>query len=517
MPYGQKADQPRPRIPLVVPLESRYGLTTTDAKLVNAFAEKDEAGEYEVYKRPGIGAYANTIGALVSNFIVCGQYVAQASSATYIGIAPILLTFTVDHWANNDNGFTMYVGGGTSRIGSGFNSAGIAVGYTNRAYATQVSATRVAVIYTGASDNSPGIITWDFITPAYVGITATSSVLSLVPGPVYLDNTTYVMDTGGTIWGSNLGDTTVWSYANFIQPNAIPGAGVALAKHMSYVVAFKTGSTELLYDAGNAVGSPLLPLPNAAFAWGCFNGDTVQDIENELFWLATSAQGTLFIAKLSNGQHVKVSTPGIDKVIQGSVGPFYSFSSKLLGHKFYGLTAVGSNYTLVLDVDEGIWYLWTDPAGNYWPWWAHVSYPVTTPVVTCLSIPQNFTNTVTASLSIFSFGSKTYTDVNTSSVPKVFIVDIYTPNYDSGSRKRDVINRMDFIGDQQPGILLSRWNDNDYAPGKWSQFRSVDMNQKRPTLTKNGTFRRRAWNFRWQNALPLRLEGVELDILHGES
>jgi hypothetical protein len=74
---------------------------------------------------------------------------------------------------------------------------------------------------------------------------------------------------------------------------------------------------------------------------------------------------------------------------------------------------------------------------------------------------------------------------------------------------------MDFIADQQSGILKIRYNDDDYAANKWSQFREVNLNQRRPTLTKCGTFRRRAWHMRWVENLPLRLEAVELDILRG--
>jgi hypothetical protein len=326
---------------------------------------------------------------------------------------------------------------------------------------------------------------------------------------VWLDFTLYVMDVAGNIWGSNLGDPTTWSSSNFIQPAAIAGVGVALAQHESLIVALKTGSIEFLYDAGNTTGSPLLPVPNSAVAWGCMDGGTVQNIENKLFWLATSAESGAFIAMLDQRQHRKISTPGVDRLLDDVSGPFYSSAMKDMGHIYYVLTAVGANITLVYDLDQSIWYLWTDQNGNYWPWFGFASVTVPEPMVTCLSLKPALVNTT------YQFDEEFYSDATTFTASALFPVDIYTPNYDSGSRRSDSLQRMDFIADQQPGILKSRWNDDDYAVGKWSQFRNVDLNQRRPNLLDNGSFRRRAYHFRWLENLPLRLEAVELNILPG--
>jgi len=94
-----------------------------------------------------------------------------------------------------------------------------------------------------------------------------------------------------------------------------------------------------------------------------------------------------------------------------------------------------------------------------------------------------------------------------------FDVDIYTPNTDLGTRKRKVLMRMDFLADQQPAYLGIRFSDDDFKT--FSQFRQVDLNQKRPSLTNCGTFRRRAYHMHHNAPYSLRLEGVELDVLLG--
>jgi hypothetical protein len=229
----------------------------------------------------------------------------------------------------------------------------------------------------------------------------------------------------------------------------------------------------------------------------------VQNIEGEVFFLAQSGASSFYIAKLQNRQVVPVSTPGVDRILDDFSGSCASWAFKDMGHTFYGFTSFSLNVTLVYDVRESVWYLWMDQNGNYWPWGACAKALSSTVTVQSL-VPGNLQTQV------FEVDEEYYNDNGT-----LFNVDIYTPNYDSGSRRKDALKRMDFIADQQPGILQVRHNDNDFAPGKWSNFRNVDLNQKRPTLTSCGSFRRRSWHFRWYENYPLRLEAVELDILPG--
>lgn len=482
MTYGQSADKPRPRIPLVVPVESRFGATGTDAQLINAFAEKDEEDEFVVYKRPGV-AVAQTIPSMPSlTCVPLGQFVAISYALGSFGNSFVLTFF----WY----GSNLYV----STNGAAPQS--IAASQPNFVNVVQVSSTKVSILYTNQQ------IGYNFITKTFDGLgSLTQSQCTY--GYISLDNTVYYQDVAGNIWGSILGDYTTWTSSNFIGPQAANELGIGCAPHQNYIVSFRTFSFQFYYDAANPAGSPLLPVPNSNIGWGCKNGATIQVIEDNVYWLAQSRQSSPFVAALVKGRETRISTPGIERLLDDVYGNFYSFSFKDLGHLYYGISVQGtSNLTIVFDIGQQIWYIWTDPQGNYWPWFGFVTRADST--VLCQSTLQSNTGT------IYQVDEEFYTDVNT-----VFPVDIYTPNYDSGSRKRDVINRMDFIADQQPGILKIRHNNDDYAAGKWSQFREVDLNQKRPTLTKCGTFRRRAWNIRWVEPLPLRLDAIELDILPG--
>lgn len=508
MAYGQSADQPIPRIPLVVPVESRFGAVATDAKIINGFAEKDEEGEYDVYKRPGTAAYLYTP---VSNFYSCigqGGFVYQnfgvhaGTSTVYILFQAFLVTsggtqyIAISAQTNTPLVSTVSV---TSNIIGGSYQIGFAQAPPTNLLAVYANIGTLIIFNVGTNTIS---------TATMVGVPISATI-------IWFDFRAYIIDLNANIWNSNIGDPTTWNSAGYIQATQTAGLGVAIAQHESLVVAMKTNSIEFFYDAGLAPpASPLLPLPNSTINWGCVDANTVQNVENKLFWLASAAEGGIFVAKLDQRQHSQISTPGVDRLIQGWVAPFYSFTTKIMGHTFYGITCTSANLTLVYDLREGLWYVWTDYQGNYFPFYGFTTnntsqeYPAM-----CIDIGQGVSG---GNYDNYQFSQSIYTDnYNNSVTPRVFPLDIYTPNYDSGSRRKDVLQRMDFIGDQQPGILKSRWNDDDFSPTKWSNFRNVDMNQKRPTLLNNGSFRRRSWHFRWQEPYAFRLEAVELTLLPG--
>jgi len=306
------------------------------------------------------------------------------------------------------------------------------------------------------------------------------------------------MDLNANIWGSGINDPTTW--VGNIYANVIPGAAMALATQASLIVAFKSESVEFFYDAGNALGLPISPVPNTAIQWGCVNGNSVQTIEDRIFWLATSKQTRSFIAVLTNRQPNRISTPGIERLLESFSGTIWSFSMRDQGHTYYGITSVGGNLTLVYDISQAQWYVWTDPNGNYWPWYGFAGS--SSDISYCQSSLPTLGN------NIYGWDDSYTTDNGVMNT-----VDIYTGNYDSGSRRRDVLQRMDFIADQLPGKLQVRHSQDDFK--HFSGWRYVDLNVQRPSLIDCGDFRRRCWNFRWQEPYRLRLEAVELTILQG--
>ena len=136
-----------------------------------------------------------------------------------------------------------------------------------------------------------------------------------VPGIVYLDGTYYVMTPAGRICGSDINDPTSWDALNFIQCQAEPDSGMAIARLANYVVGFSQYSTEFFYNAGNPTGSPLLPMTSAQVNLGCANGMSVVNGENTLFFIGQTRNFGRGVYTFSGTSPQKISTPFIDRIL----------------------------------------------------------------------------------------------------------------------------------------------------------------------------------------------------------
>jgi hypothetical protein len=331
-------------------------------------------------------------------------------------------------------------------------------------------------------------------------------VLTLVPGIAYLDGTTYVMDKSGNIFGSlGFNDPTVWDPLNRLQANTYPDLGVCLAQQLVYIVALKSTSTQIFFDNGNTTGSPLSPLPGAVIPYGCASSDTVAKIDDVLFWVTNDINNVRQVGMMNNLQFQVISTPAIDRflnltsqIVSGfQISSFRSFGFKFAGHKFYVLTNVTANITMVYDVDQGLWYQYTDANGNFYK-----PMTITTALDNTLIVMDTLNGAVNSCNADYVFPND-----NGTIVP----VDIYTPNYDAGVDRSKNLSQMRFNADQTPGSKLQvRFSDNDYQT--FNNFRTVDLSRERPILNDEGSFYRRAYHFRHLCNTPLRIRSVDLQM-----
>jgi hypothetical protein len=186
-----------------------------------------------------------------------------------------------------------------------------------------------------------------------------------VRGLVYLDGFFFVMDGDGNIYNSDEEAPTSWDPTNFVAAQFEPDGGVALAKYNLYIVAFGEYTTEFFWNAGNAAGSPLLPVQQGVMNAGCVDGDTVGQIDSQIIWLAQSksaGQGPAkgrFVAQLQGNSYIKLSTPDIDRILDADdLLDVDATTFKVGGHSYYHLRLGGSNISLLYDLSEQQWYVW---------------------------------------------------------------------------------------------------------------------------------------------------------------
>lgn len=462
MPQSPTVELPK-RLPLVIQPENRDDSTLKDAKLVNAYVERSETGDTWIVKRPGL---------LQGGLTLSGN-----GLGVYNWNTNIFAVFGTTLYKDEVSVGTVSATGGVYR----FNQC---LGATHK---LQLSNGVNSYNY----DSGGGLV-------AMSGVNLPSPA---VKGIIYIDGTTYMMNSDAGIRGcAVLNDPTDWSdAANALVAQIEPDKGVFLAKQLVYAVAMKEWSSEVFYDAGNATGSPLGAVQGAKINYGCVNQDSVQEIDGVLFWLATNRSAAVQVVMLEGLKLRVVSTKAVERLLtKADFSSVYSFSLKYEGHRFYIFTLVNENLTLAYDLTDNAWAQWTDSDGDYFP---VISSTYNSSQGTLL---QHATNG-----KLYVVDAAYYNDDGS-----VITVDVYTPNFDGGVRLRGKqMMMMEFIGDQTPGSVLQvRWNDNDYAADKWTNFRGVDMGLEQPMLDDCGTFKRRAHHIRHQSNTRMRLQAVELQM-----
>jgi len=318
-----------------------------------------------------------------------------------------------------------------------------------------------------------------------------------VPGMAYLDGTLYVMTPNAAIQGSAIDDPTSWDPVNTIIARNEPDLGIGLIKHQNYVVALKQWSTQAFENVGNPTGSPLARVDGAMYYYGCQNGNSITEIDGEHFWISRNKSAGAQAVKLSQLQLTVISTPVIDRILTRFSNGAFGYSVKICGHKFWILT-IGSTFSLVYDVDQKLWYRWTDYTGN-------APFPMSASSYDSVGV----TYVLGQSDSRFYKLEDSFTQTTDNGL--IYPVDIYTGNFDFGVDRRKHLNVKTFDTDVVPGSeLLVRCSDNDYKD--YTNFRKVDLSQNRPQLVNCGSFYKRSYHYRHQKATPFRISSVGLQI-----
>lgn len=488
------------RWPLVTQPANRNTSYTKDARLTNCYAERQEDGLFTVEKRFGIGPNAwNLGGAGIQGQGMFNVDLGTTQNSTYLVANNTVYSISLHISApqlNNlgtilTNAYGVFGGQGTIQwclVQAAPPGPYLVFSSGNRAPAYYIPLNGGGAISQITDVNFP--------------------TDNLVPGIVILDGTTYVMDQSSNIWGSaGLNNPIVWSALNVIQANAISDLPIALYRQLFYVVAFKSTSIQFFYDAGNATGSPLSPVPGALINYGCLDANTIQEIDGILLFATSNKYNVNQVAMLENLQFRLISTPAIERFLNltpqlpgaqyFNVYSFASFIINYAGHRLYGLTNYLSNITMVYDIDQRLWYQWTDANGNYWPVMS-ISTDLSNNLL-CQPVSTGFVN--------FLGPDYTYPSDNGA----VFPVDIYTPNFDAGVDRQKYLSQMRFNADQTDGsTLYVRNSDDDYQT--WTNFRRVDLSQVRPIMNDCGTFYRRAYHIRHSANTALRIKSVDLQM-----
>lgn len=469
------------RWPLVTDPLNRAASTLQDGRLINCYAELNkQTKEFDVIKRAGWeqnGSYTNTVGFVAEGFFA--WYPLPAASApdvlsivaqsgagptrlfnynTYVQDVSGLISPTPQRWdfvPLNDNPSTLFM----KQVNNGY--------------------------------------VWDGAVATAIADAAYVSFQSiLVPGAAYLNSRIYVATYENDVYNSsNNDDATVWNTLDVIKANNTVGYALGIVRHLQYILVFKGSSTEPFYDAGNpSPGSPLSRVDGVRIPFGLTSFNTVKSYNDVLHWVG-QAEGSIpsgvdyRVIQMRGLDPSVISTPYIERLlIDGLYGNIVTFA----GHRFYTLWGFSNELSLWYDIDQGVW---SEMYG--------VLAIFNSVEVSGFMFYQYYNGAV------YQLTTTKYYDFTDQAIE----TQIYTPNIDFGLDREKFLSGLYFAGDQVTGSLIQvRYSDDDYQT--WSQFRQVDLSQKRPALWDEGSFYRRAYHLYHVANTPMRLRalGLQLDV-----
>lgn len=321
-------------------------------------------------------------------------------------------------------------------------------------------------------------------------------------GIAVLGDTAYVLDRSGLIHNCASDNPFRWPLLNAVGADYEPDLGVALVKYLNYLVAFGAYTTQFFYDAGKAVGSPLLPYVSANSKVGCAAAATVVEMGATFMWLGRTLQYNRQVMIMNGLTPQVVSTPAVEKFLNKAEWNSPSAISVYAGgHLFYVLSPEAGlgTFSLAFDTSTKQWFKWTDAAGTG-PWRYSAS---------CSDLDINGFQVQSATDGkIYRVGVQYYSDDGTA-----FPVTIVTDKVDLSNNRRKFWGLTTIIGDRNTGTPRIQTTDDDYQ--SYNTGRTVNMATARPCLYRNGSSRRRAWKITQTDIQPMRLEYLEIDVEQG--
>lgn len=319
---------------------------------------------------------------------------------------------------------------------------------------------------------------------------------------VCLDGYTFILDSTGNIWNSDINSVTSWTSTNYIQAQMYPDAGVGLSRYKNQIVAFGRDTMEFFYDAGNPTGSPLASSPQGFIKLGCINAYAFTTYNDTLYWVSNSDKSTIVVYRLNGFTPEQVSTPNVEKILVAStLANIYLSGANVLGKSV--LIVSNSQNVFSYDIDDAFWSEWQ--SGNGAKIWDSMS---STTGTSSVIYSVSFSDTQ-GYMYFMNNQSLQYADSG-----NAFLMSIQTSRVDGDSANRKMLSRLTIIADTAANSTVNvSWTDDDYTT--WSTARSVSLAVANPYITNCGQFRRRAFRLENTDIYPVRFETMELQLKGG--
>lgn len=454
------------RIPLVGNPSDRFGDDARDFSLHNCFIEQQDDQTITVVKRPGITLTNDGTGE--------GRGVYTWNGAIYTVIDTTL-------YRNH------------SSVGTGLTGDG-------RVYFNEESGASAKLLI----KSSDGLWTYT-VGGGLVEVTDPQYPGDTVAGLEYIDTYTCVLDSTGVIHSSDVDDPTSWATLNQLEAQIRGDDGVAVVRHINYLVVLGSKTTEIFYDASNDSGSPFSRLEGTPSLIGCAAGGTGVNIDKSTFWVTATDGGGHYVAQMQGFTPERVSNIHVEKALNDytttNLESMNGFYVRIAGHAFLLLSdSTGVNY--VYDVDMKAWARWEfkTSAGDEL-------------VIADINEHDNDIVILAADGDLYTLDTTVYQDAG-----QDIDVIIRTNLWDGDTEQNKFMNRLELICDTDTdtpgGDVTISWTDDDYENYSLP-VRTVSYADERKFVTRLGRFQRRAFKIEYSSNTAFRARALEASVRRG--
>jgi len=152
---------------------------------------------------------------------------------------------------------------------------------------------------------------------------------------------------------SDINDLSTWDPTQFAQRSIAPDPWKAMIVLYPRIYLFGSQTTEVWYDAGN-FPFPFAPVQGILIQNGIEAPFSLAMIDNAIYWLTRSSNGTAQIYRMSGYNPERVSTNAVEDALtqyaqQGRIDDAVAWTYQLSGHQFYLLNFPSAGVTWVYD------------------------------------------------------------------------------------------------------------------------------------------------------------------------
>jgi hypothetical protein len=165
---------------------------------------------------------------------------------------------------------------------------------------------------------------------------------------------TLYLGQDGRVTYSTQGDTSTIDALDFFTAEQSPDRGVEIKVDRGEILVFGSVTTDVFRFAGNDVDEPFVF--RTSIQRGCLAEHSVQSCDGTLMFVGQSKEGEKGVYRLEGYNPRKISTPEIDRLIEGEADPslIKAFSYGRAGHAFYVLK--GTDWTRAYDAATQQWH-----------------------------------------------------------------------------------------------------------------------------------------------------------------